>query len=191
MKKMFLGALLVLSNVAYAEISIRIFEPIRFKDINTRSLGEYVIGEGTLEISTDRLNDVVDENGNVLKDENGVLMLGDSGKKIEFKIPEYGGLLNNGKRYLKVEKYVMEDSDKNYVVDREKKHIKIYAYIPKKSLNDKNEDASVLEGEYVGRVPIIAVQKSRIQKNSTTTSTGGMTLATPIVKDEIVTSETK
>lgn len=187
MKKLFLTALLVVSSVAYAEISIKIFDPIRFKDINTRSLGEYVIGEGTLEVSTDRLDDIVDENGNVLKDENGVLMLGDRGKKIEFKIPEYGGLLNNGKRYLKVEKYVMEDSEKNYVIDREKKHIKIYAYIPKKSLNDKSEDASVLEGEYVGRVPIVAVQKSRIQETGKKTTVTNTT----ITESELVTTETK
>lgn len=187
MKKLMSVALLIISSVVYGEISIKIFEPIRFKDINTRAVGEYIIGEGTLEISTDRLDDVVDENGNVLKDENGILMTGDRGKKIEFKIPEFGGLLNNGKRYIKVEKYVMEDSEKNYVVDKEKKHIKIYAYIQKKILNDKSEDASTLEGEYVGRVPIVAVQKSRIQETAKKS-------ASPVksaMESELVTSETK
>lgn len=46
------------SLIALSEIGIKIFEPIRFKEVITNTISsEEVIGEGVLEIATDNLKE--------------------------------------------------------------------------------------------------------------------------------------
>ncbi|MGL5208354.1 hypothetical protein [Cetobacterium sp.] len=145
MKKiLILLTMCVVYSFSFSEIKIKIFEPIRFKDVNTRAFGDLIVGEGTLEISTDKLED-------------------DLNKKLIFKFPETG-LMTNKKRWLKIEKYMMEDSDKEFKITQEKKHVKIYAILRRSTLNDKGIEAEKLEGEYVGAVPIIIEQYSKPTK---------------------------
>lgn len=133
--------MLTIYSFSFSEIKIKIFEPIRFKDINTRAFGDLIVGEGTIEISTDKLED-------------------DFNKKLIFRFPETG-LMTNKKRWLKIEKYMMEDSDKEFKITQEKKHVKIYALLRRSTLNDKGIDTEKLEGEYIGAVPIIIEQYAK------------------------------
>lgn len=122
--------------LSYSKISISIYEPIRFKDVNTRSIGELVIGEGTLEIISDNIEEDLD-------------------KKIIFNFAETG-LLNNGKRWIKIEKYEMNEKEKELIIKEEKKRVKFYAYVKKSELNDNIRNAEDIEGLYKGRVAIVA-----------------------------------
>ena len=133
-----LASLLNITVTSYSEISLKIHEPIRFKNINTKAVGDLVVGEGSIEVFSDDLE--VDKN-----------------KKFVFKFPKKG-LITNRKRWVKIDKYIMEDSDKSFKMYREKKIVKIYAVIERRKLNDQLINAEDLEGEYIGYVPIIVEQ---------------------------------
>ena len=56
MKKLMILSFILIKSISFSEINIKIFEPIRFKEISTIGLGsDRVIGVGILEISTDDL----------------------------------------------------------------------------------------------------------------------------------------
>lgn len=59
MRKIGITLLFMLNSlIALSEIGIKIFEPIRFKEIITNTISsEEVIGEGVLEIATDNLKE--------------------------------------------------------------------------------------------------------------------------------------
>ncbi len=128
--------------ISYSEVNINIHEPMRFENINMTTVSDAVIGKAVVEISTDDLEN-------------------DYGKKLTFKFPETG-LITNKKRWLKIEKYMMEDSDKNIILENKRRLINIYAVIDRKTINDGRLDAKVLEGEYVGYLPLIVSQYSEI-----------------------------
>ena len=139
MKKLLMIVLLLTTYLTtYSELKLKIHEPIRFKNVNTKSAGDVVVGEGSIEIISDNLE--VDRN-----------------KKFIFKFPKKG-LMTNKKRWVKIDKYVMEDKDKTFRVTREKKLVKIYAFIDKNKLNDPIINAEDLQGEYIGYIPIIVEQ---------------------------------
>ena len=133
-----LASILSITVTTYSEISLKIHEPIRFENINTKAVGDVVIGQGSIEVFSDNLE--VDQN-----------------KKFVFKFPKKG-LITNKKRWVKIDKYIMEDSDKTFKLTSEKKIIKIYAVIERRKLNDQLINAEDLEGEYIGYVPIIVEQ---------------------------------
>ena len=86
---------------------------------------------------------------------------GDFGKKLIFRFPE-NSLITNNKKMLKIEKYIMEDGEKEFILEKEKKIVKIYAVLPRKNLNDGVTSAEEIEGEYVGIIPIVVSQMSKI-----------------------------
>ncbi len=133
-----LASILSITVTTYSEISLKIHEPIRFENINTKAVGDVVIGQGSIEVFSDNLE--VDQN-----------------KKFVFKFPKKG-LITNKKRWVKIDKYIMEDSEKTFKVTSEKKIVKIYAVIERRKLNDQLINAEDLEGEYIGYVPIIVEQ---------------------------------
>lgn len=139
MKKiLFFILILKLSILSFAEIKIKINQPIRFKNINTKAYGDLIIGQGSIEVfSTDFENDY--------------------GKKIKFKFPKEG-LMTNKKRWLKVEKFKMEENDEEFEVLQEKKIVNFYAFIRRSSLNKNEKEAELIEGEYIGYTPIIVEQ---------------------------------
>ena len=59
MRKIGITLLFMLNSlIALSEIGIKIFEPIRFKEVITNTISsEEVIGEGVLEIATDNLKE--------------------------------------------------------------------------------------------------------------------------------------
>lgn len=145
MKKTLFALLSILSIPSFSEIKLKIHEPMRFENINTTSMSDIIIGKGTIEVYTDELEK-------------------DLGKKLTFKFPEKG-LMTNKKRWLKIEKYMMEESEKNIIIENERRLINIYAVIDRATLNDGITEAKFLEGEYVGYLPIIVSQYSNIIEN--------------------------
>lgn len=133
--------ILKLSIVTYSDLTLKIHEPIRFENVNTKAVGDQIVGRGSIEVITDNLE--VDRN-----------------KKFIFKFPKKG-LMTNKKRWIQIDKYMMEDSDRVFKVDREKKIVKVYAVLERKKLNDQIISAEELEGEYVGYVPVIVEQYGR------------------------------
>lgn len=141
-KKIISTIFLLTSLVSYGEVSVKIHEPMRFKNINMTTITDTVVGQATIEISTDDLEL-------------------DYGKKLVIKFPETG-LMTNKKRWLKIEKYLMEDSDKNIILENKRRLVNVYAVIDRKTINDGKLDAKILEGEYVGYLPLIISQYSKI-----------------------------
>jgi hypothetical protein len=127
--------MLLSSIIMYGEVIVSIHEPIRFKDYNIRSISSSkLIGKGTLEIYTD--NEVED-----------------IGKKIVFKFPD-SGVMTNKKKWIKVDKYSLEGRNNEMIISKKRELVDFYAVVDKSQFKDY-EKAEILDGEYVGRVPII------------------------------------
>lgn len=141
-KKIMVALFILTSICSYSQIKIKIYEPMRFENINTTTMSDVVVGKGTIEVYTDDFEN-------------------DLGKKLTFKFPEKG-LMTNKKRWLKIEKYMMENSEKNITIDSERRLINIYAVIDRKGINNGTMEAKFLEGEYVGYLPIVVSQYSKI-----------------------------
>lgn len=141
-KKIMLFIFFSIGIISYSEVSVKIHEPMRFENINMTTISDAVIGKATIEIATDDLEN-------------------DYGKKLTFKFPE-SGLMTNKRRWLKIEKYLMEDSDKNIILENKRRLVNVYAVIDRKTINDGKLDAKILEGEYVGYLPLIVSQYSKI-----------------------------
>lgn len=149
MKIMTLFTFLVMAITSYSEVKLKIHEPMRFENINMTTLPDTIVGKATIELSTDNIEE-------------------DFGKKLTFKFPE-SGLMTNKKRWLKIEKYMMEESDKEIILENERRLINIYAIIDRKVINDGKMEANFIEGEYVGYLPIIVSQYSDIKGKVETT----------------------
>lgn len=123
------------TQFSFGEIFVKIHEPIRFQNHNTRSISSNtLVGEGILEIYTD--------------DEKE-----DLGKKIIFRFPE-NGTMSNKKKNIKVEKYSLEIKEKEFILTNKRELIKVFAYINKNNFSNYNE-TELIEGEYSGTIPII------------------------------------
>ena len=138
MKKFKIFLFLILSSLSLAEIKVKIHEPIRFKNINTKAYGDLVVGQGAIEIYSTAIEE-------------------DIGKKIKIRFPEMG-LMTNKKRWLKVEKYSMAKADENFVIEKEKRIVNFYAFIRRRELNKSELDGTLVEGEYLGYTPIVVEQ---------------------------------
>lgn len=127
----------VMSITSFAKITIKISEPIRFKHVNISGMSrDIIVGEGTLEVLAEDA---------------------DVGKKLTFVFPEYG-LMTNMKRWVKIKKYEMVN--KKFEVVKRNDVVKFYAVLDRRNL-DKGENPDVIEGEYIGYVPIIVRQFSK------------------------------
>ncbi|MCI6152128.1 hypothetical protein [Fusobacterium perfoetens] len=129
---------LCLSSLALAEIKVKIHEPIRFKNVNTKSYGDLVVGEGALEIFSTNIKE-------------------DFGKKLKFRFTEKG-IMTNRKKWIVVDKFTMAKEDQDFVLETEKRIVKFYAFIKKRNLNKHELDGSLVEGEYLGYAPIVIEQ---------------------------------
>lgn len=141
MKKcLLLFFLTILSTSIFAKVEIKILEPLRYEYFNTRMLqAEEIAGYGVLEITAKKE---------------------DYGKKLVFSFPK-SGLMTNMKKWIKVQEYGMELPNKELVITQETEHVKFYALLNKRDI-DKGEDAKIIEGEYIGYVPIIVSQYSQL-----------------------------
>ncbi|MGL5122602.1 MAG: hypothetical protein ACRC6K_00330 [Fusobacteriaceae bacterium] len=136
MRKIFLIiGLCFVSSLIFGEVYIKIYEPIRFKNLNMRSLErDYLVGEGSFEVYTDNLKK-------------------DIGKKILFKFPEIG-YMTNKKNIIKIIKYSMETEDNMMLISTKREIVKFYALVNRRKIG-KNKEAEIVQGEYVGYVPVI------------------------------------
>lgn len=135
-KYIFLILFLAFNFVSYAKVKISIYEPIRFEKTSTRELSQYVKGTGVIEITTDDLEE----------DEN---------KKIVLNFAE-SGLLTNGRRFIRVEKFEVDKKDKEFEIKEKSKRITFYALVHKSELNDMVRTGEDIEGVYYGRLNIVA-----------------------------------
>lgn len=127
--------MLLSSVIMYGEVIVNIHEPIRFQEYNVRSISSSkLIGKGTLEIYTDN-------------------ELEDIGKKIIFKFPN-SGVMTNKKKWIKVDKYMLKEKNKEMIISKKRELVDFYAIVDKSQFNDYDK-AEILDGEYVGNVPII------------------------------------
>ena len=144
MRKIGITLLFMLNSlIALSEIGIKIFEPIRFKEVITNTISsEEVIGEGVLEIATDNLKE-------------------DKGKKLKFYFPKKG-LITNRKKWVKIKEYRLETKNNDFIVTKEVEYVRIYAVLNKRDI-DNGEEAEIIEGEYIGYVPIIVSQYYKLK----------------------------
>lgn len=122
-----------LSISSFAEVKISVYEHMKFKEINTKSFGKLTVGTGIIEIKADEE---------------------DIGKVINLNVLRKC-YMTNKKHWIEVENLTIEDKDKEFVLDRKIKRIKIYGTINKNKINKKIKDADIIEGKYVGATPII------------------------------------
>ncbi len=129
MKRLILLLMLTISSFCFAQINIKIFEPIRFNDVLTNTISkEEVVGEGIIEIYSDDLEE-------------------DLGKKLKF--------------YFPIKEYKLEKRSDDFIVTKEREQIKIIAILNKRDI-DNGEEAEIIQGEYIGYIPIIVSQYSKI-----------------------------
>lgn len=127
--------MILLCSFAYGKVSVKIHEPIRFQPHNIRSISNSkLVGKGTLEISTD--NEIED-----------------LGKKIVFNFID-SGVMTNKKNWIKVEKYQLKNQKKEMLITKKRELIDVYAIVDKSQFKNYQE-AEKIEGEYVGRLPIV------------------------------------
>lgn len=127
--------MILLCSFAYGKVSVKIHEPIRFQPHNIRSISNSkLVGKGTLEISTD--NEIED-----------------LGKKIVFSFID-SGVMTNKKNWIKVEKYQLKNQKKEMLITKKRELIDVYAIVDKSQFKNYQE-AERIEGEYIGRLPIV------------------------------------
>lgn len=127
--------MILLCSFAYGKVSVKIHEPIRFQPHNIRSISNSkLVGKGTLEISTD--NEIED-----------------LGKKIVFSFID-SGVMTNKKNWIKVEKYQLKNQKKEILITKKRELIDVYAIVDKSQFKNYQE-AERIEGEYIGRLPIV------------------------------------
>lgn len=136
----------IINLIAFGQIHMKIFQPLRFTDVNTRSIseGDSVIGTGILTITTDNLKE-------------------DAGKELVFLFPEKG-LMTNRKKWVKIDKYYMDLKDKKLLIDRENIQVKFYAKLDRSNFRKPGEDPEIVQGDYIGYVPIIVSQYGKLEK---------------------------
>lgn len=134
-KKLIILMTILLSNLVFGEVEVKIHEPIRFNTYNTRGITRNkIVGVGSLEISTD------DEKKDI-------------GKKIVFRFND-NSLMTNRKRIIKVEKISLDNQENEMVITKTRELVKIYVIIDKGQLNNEF-NAEKLEGEYIGNIPLV------------------------------------
>lgn len=134
MKLKLLIIFLIFTVVSYSKIEVRIFEHMKFNEINSTDLKEAVVGKGILQIEAEEE---------------------DFGKIIEFTFVEKG-IMTNGRNPIQVEKFNLADKkDEKIIIDSKSKQVEFYAVIDKRKISRKQLEASMLEGKYIGAMPIM------------------------------------
>lgn len=123
-----------ISILSYSEIEVKVFKHLTFQEINSTDMREAVVGKGVLQIEAEKE---------------------DYGKVIEFVFVEKG-LMTNGKTPIQVEKFSLSDKDdERIIIDRKTRQVEFYAVVDKRKIGKKIVDAKLLEGKYVGVMPIM------------------------------------
>lgn len=125
---------LMTTVMVYGKIDVKLFQHMKFDEINSTDLREIVGGKGILQIEADKE---------------------DFGKVVEFTFVEKG-VITNGKIPIQVEKFELADKDdEKIVIDRKTRQVEFYAVIDKRKISKRHIEARLLEGNYVGVMPIM------------------------------------
>lgn len=145
-KKLFMVVFMTIFSTTFSEIKVKIVEPLRFRDINHTEVGpNQVVAVSHVEVyTTDKEKDL--------------------GKRITFKFPDYVNLTNR-KKWIKVERVGMDRKQNEIILQNERELIKFYAILDRREL-DKGEKIEVIEGEYVGQLPIVMGVYSLVNVNT-------------------------
>ncbi len=140
MKKIFtLILMFIITIFSYSEIKISIHEHMKFNDINTTNLKDNIIGVGTLQIQADEE---------------------DFGKELEFVFIKKG-MMTNRQNVIPVENFTIDkrelDDKRNnkMIIDSKTKLVKFYAVLDRRKISRKRMNDEMIEGEYVGAMPIM------------------------------------
>lgn len=140
MKKIFtLILMFIITIFSYSEIKISIHEHMKFNDINTTNLKDNIIGVGTLQIQADEE---------------------DFGKELEFVFIKKG-MMTNRQNVIPVENFTIDkrelDDKRNnkMIIDSKTKLVKFYAVLDRRKISRKRMNDEIIEGEYVGAMPIM------------------------------------
>lgn len=122
-----------LSSAVFGQIKAGIHEHMKFRQLNTRSIGQNVVGEGVIEITAEEE---------------------DFGKIIEITFVK-NGVLTNGKNAVQVENFSVEERFEKFEIKNKTTLIKCFATIDKRKISRKKIDSIMLEGEYKGVMPLM------------------------------------
>lgn len=124
---------LVLTTFSFSEVKVSVFENMRFENMNSRNLKRSIVGKGILEIQADEE---------------------DFGKIIELTFVEKS-LMTNGKNAVLIRKITVDDKYKKFVLNSKITHIEFTAVLNQRRIKQENKDAEIVEGDYVGGIPIM------------------------------------
>ena len=69
--------------------------------------------------------------------------------------------MTNRKKWIKIDEYRLETLNNDFIITKKIEQIKIFAILNKRDI-DNGEEADVIEGDYIGYVPIIISQYSKL-----------------------------
>ena len=124
---------ILISVVSFGQIKAKIHKNMSFKQLNTRSIGQNIVGEGVIEITADKE---------------------DFGKIIEL-ISVKNCIMTNGKNIIPVENFSVEERFEKFELESKTTLIKCFATIDKRKISKRKVDPIILEGEYVGAMPLM------------------------------------
>ena len=124
---------LILTTFSFSEVKVSVFENMRFENMNSRNLKRSIVGKGILEIQADEE---------------------DFGKIIELTFVEKS-LMTNGKNAVLIRKITVDDKYKKFVLNSKITHIEFTAVLNQRRIKQENKDADIVEGDYVGGIPIM------------------------------------
>ena len=124
---------LLITTFSYSEIKVSVFENMKFENMNTKNMRNSIVGRGILEIQADEE---------------------DFGKIIELTFVEKS-LMTNGKNPVMIRKIEVEDKYKKFVLNSKITHIEFTAVLNQRRIKQENKDAGIVEGDYVGGIPIM------------------------------------
>ncbi len=144
MKKLNIFIIFILiSVISFGQIKAEIHKQMRFKQLNTRSIGQNIAGEGIIEITADEE---------------------DFGKIIELTCVK-NCLMTNGKNVIPVENFCVEEKFEKFEIKSKTTLIRCFATIDKRKIAKRRIDPAMLEGEYKGAMPLmIAVYEKEEEK---------------------------
>lgn len=128
---------LLMTNLLFASIVIKVIEPLNFKNIkNVQLEGEKVISKGYLEITTTE----VDQDNSK-----------DYGKLLKIKFPSTL-FITNKNNWIIVENISLNEEEKNGVVfKRNGQKVEIIGIIDKRKIDSLSDN---VDGEYIGEIPM-------------------------------------
>lgn len=134
---------ILISVISFGQIKVEIHKQMKFKQLNTRSIGQNIAGEGILEITADKE---------------------DFGKVIEITCVK-NTIMTNGKNAIPVENFSIEEKFEKFEIKNKTTLIKCFATIDKRKIAKRKIDPVMLEGEYKGAMPLmIAVYEKEVEK---------------------------